>query len=141
MAICQFMYPISLLFLNYRFLKHVNILAMPSGETYKVQYWNLSCVKSTFFKKRIIRNFLRIIWRPPSLNQLLQLYLEASEPKWVNPVLNLFGVNSLMLGGLHFINSRKCTCYRSRLHLLWNHFRWSIVRMIYSSVLLSKFSF
>ena len=28
-------------------------------------------------------------------------YMEASEPKWVNPVLNIIGVNSLRLGGLH----------------------------------------
>ena len=26
--------------------------------------------------------------------------MEASEPKWVNPVLNIIGVNSLRLGGL-----------------------------------------
>ena len=28
-------------------------------------------------------------------------YMEASEPKWFNPVLNGIGVNSLRLGGLH----------------------------------------
>ena len=27
--------------------------------------------------------------------------MEASEPKWVKPVLNIIGVNSLRLGGLH----------------------------------------
>ena len=27
--------------------------------------------------------------------------LEASEPKWVNPILNIIGVNSLRLVGLH----------------------------------------
>ena len=27
--------------------------------------------------------------------------MEASEPKLVNPVLNIIGVNSLRLGGLH----------------------------------------
>ena len=27
--------------------------------------------------------------------------MEAYEPKWVNPVLNIIGVNSLKLGGLH----------------------------------------
>ena len=26
-------------------------------------------------------------------------YVEAFEPKWVNPVLNIIGVNSLKLGG------------------------------------------
>ena len=25
--------------------------------------------------------------------------IEASEPKWVNPILNIFGVNSLRLEG------------------------------------------
>ena len=29
-------------------------------------------------------------------------YLEASESKWVNPVLNIIWVKSLRLGGLHF---------------------------------------
>ena len=37
--------------------------------------------------------------------------LEATEPKWVNPVLNIIGVNSLRLGGfqlcLSITNSRK----------------------------------
>ena len=28
-------------------------------------------------------------------------YLEVSEPKWVNPILNNIGVNSLRFGGLH----------------------------------------
>ena len=28
-------------------------------------------------------------------------YMEASEPKWVNPVLNTIRVNWLRLGGLH----------------------------------------
>ena len=28
-------------------------------------------------------------------------YLEVSEPRWVNPILNIIGVNSLRLGGLH----------------------------------------
>ena len=26
--------------------------------------------------------------------------MEASEPKWVNPIFNIIGVNSLRLGGL-----------------------------------------
>ena len=29
------------------------------------------------------------------------VYMEASEPKWVNPLSNIIGVNSLRLGGLH----------------------------------------
>ena len=32
-------------------------------------------------------------------------YLEASKPKWVNPILNIIGINSLRLGGLHFRNT------------------------------------
>ena len=27
-------------------------------------------------------------------------YMEASEPKWVNPIMNIIGVNQLRLGGL-----------------------------------------
>ena len=30
-------------------------------------------------------------------------HMKAFEPKWVNPVLNTIRVNSLRLGGLHFI--------------------------------------
>ena len=29
------------------------------------------------------------------------LHMETSEPKWVNPTLNIIGVNSLRLGSLH----------------------------------------
>ena len=29
--------------------------------------------------------------------------MEASEPKWVNPVMNIIGVNSLMLEGLQIL--------------------------------------
>ena len=32
-------------------------------------------------------------------------HIEASEPKWVIPVLDIIGVNSLRLGGLHIINN------------------------------------
>ena len=39
----------------------------------------------------------------PQVNKLNSLYMEASEPKWVNPVLNIIRVNSLRLGGLHII--------------------------------------
>ena len=30
--------------------------------------------------------------------------MEASEPKWVNPILDIIGVNSLRLGGLHIMH-------------------------------------
>ena len=33
-------------------------------------------------------------------NDKTKINFEASEPKWVNPVLNIIGVNSLRLGGL-----------------------------------------
>ena len=29
---------------------------------------------------------------------------EASDPMWVNPILNIIGVNSLRLGGLHIVS-------------------------------------
>ena len=32
-------------------------------------------------------------------------YMEASEPKWVNSLLNIIRVNSLRLGGLHIWNT------------------------------------
>ena len=36
-------------------------------------------------------------------------YMESSEPKYVNPVLNIIGVNSLRLGGLHiYIDLNLC---------------------------------
>ena len=31
-------------------------------------------------------------------------YMEASELKWVNPVLNIIGVNSLSLGGYYMLD-------------------------------------
>ena len=31
------------------------------------------------------------------------IYMEASESKWVNPILDIIGVNSLRLGGLHIV--------------------------------------
>ena len=34
---------------------------------------------------------------------VMKNYMEASKPKWVNPVLDIIGVNSLRLGGLHVI--------------------------------------
>ena len=41
-----------------------------------------------------------------------RIYMEASEPKSVNPVLNTIGVNSLRLGGLHISLKIKMTPYR-----------------------------
>ena len=32
---------------------------------------------------------------------LMKLQMEASEPKWLNPILNIISVNSLRLGGIH----------------------------------------
>ena len=29
--------------------------------------------------------------------------MEASEPMWVNPILNIIGVNSFRFGGLHMV--------------------------------------
>ena len=34
---------------------------------------------------------------------LMYFDMEASEPNWVNSILNIIGVNSLKLGGLHVI--------------------------------------
>ena len=48
-----------------------------------------------------------------SLNLLiLNYYMEAYEPKCVNPVLNSIGVNSLKLGGLHIL---KLVVFKSNL--------------------------
>ena len=46
-----------------------------------------------------IKNWKKYLHKYISENSLNDL--EASEPKWVNPVLNNVGVNSLRLGGLH----------------------------------------
>ena len=56
------------------------------------------------FKKNIKRIYFEV---KVSCNlNLVVIYLatknlEVSEPKWVNPVLNIIGVNTLRLGGLH----------------------------------------
>ena len=34
------------------------------------------------------------------------MYFEASKPKWVNAKLNIIGVNSLRLGGLHIYTQK-----------------------------------
>ena len=36
----------------------------------------------------------------------MKVNLKASEPKWVNSILNIIGVNSLRLEGLHMIYKR-----------------------------------
>ena len=44
------------------------------------------------------------------------MYMEASEPKWVNPVLNIIVVNSHRIGGLYIYTLRnidkKCSIYK-----------------------------
>ena len=54
--------------------------------------------------------------------------LETYEPKWVNPVLNTIGVNSLRIGGLQFIASDSIyiTYYDSLKNS--NRFFWLIKR-------------
>ena len=42
-----------------------------------------------------------IEWPGLSIKGMLKYDEEDSEPKWVNPVLNIIGVSSLRLGGLH----------------------------------------
>ena len=57
-------------------------------------------------------------------------YMEAFEPKWVNPVLNIIGVNSFRLGGLH-ISWEKCNI-QLKVNILvqrWN--KWKIFVISY----------
>ena len=39
----------------------------------------------------------------------VRYHMEASEPKWVNLILNIYGVNSLRLGVLHVISNNHLT--------------------------------
>ena len=61
-------------------------------------------VKKDHFKISYINgNFIKQI--------KLHDYMEASEPKLVNPVLNIIGVNSLRLGGLHMLLDYKVSYF------------------------------
>ena len=51
-----------------------------------------------------IWHFIWLFWYLTWKKFHVNIYLEASEPKWVNPVLNTIGVNSLKLGGLHLVS-------------------------------------
>ena len=44
-------------------------------------------------------------WESKSITIILsfEIYMEVSEPKWVNPDAIQYGVNTLRLGGLHII--------------------------------------
>ena len=46
--------------------------------------------------------------------------LKASEPKWVNPILDIIWVNSLRLGDLHLLPSRKLKVESNELFVI-NH--------------------
>ena len=53
--------------------------------------------------------------------------MEASGPKWVKPVLNTIGVNSLRLGDLHIINHGEFIKYIITLkvrHLNYSNHQW-----------------
>ena len=51
-------------------------------------------------KKTSQKNLKRKMYNETNAYKIC-IYMEASEPKWVNPVLNIIKVNSLSLGGLH----------------------------------------
>ena len=62
-----------------------------------------------------------------------RIKLKASEPKWVNSNYNLYGVNSLRLGGLrlmYLITSRKFV--RS---LMTKNLTWSYLKLWYNNVI------
>ena len=55
----------------------------------------------------------------------IKWYLKVSEPKWVNPILNIIGVNSLRLGGLQiyiykiYIIKFPLIAYLNSFNLFW----------------------
>ena len=45
-----------------------------------------------------------IVCKIESRNEIRWIYMEASEPKWVNSIWNITGVNSLRLGAFFVYN-------------------------------------
>ena len=45
--------------------------------------------------------------------------MEASEAKWINLILNIIGVKSLRIGGLHICDISLWTFNRTDTHILW----------------------
>ena len=67
---------------------------------YKVSCWipfQWFMFKLVIYYECLFNKTFRLIHRFDFCN------MEASKPKWVNPILNIIGVNSLRLGGLHII--------------------------------------
>ena len=67
--------------------------------------WNWTLFIDVFQKTFLKINFfwIRIVETKIKSSYLILYYIEASEPKWVNPVLKTIRVNSLRLGDLHII--------------------------------------
>ena len=66
-------------------------------------------------------------------SEIILSQMEASEPKWVNPVLNIVGVNSFRLGGLQMFSR----------FLYGNHFiLWHVISsyfVIYNFIYMHNF--
>ena len=75
---------------------NVNIEESPEGVT--EAFCQMSCDLLTSWELVFSENihYFLLFYFHFSVN-----YMEVSEPKWVNPVLNSIEVNSLRLGGFH----------------------------------------
>ena len=69
--------------------------------------WNFSLQTSICLKWRSARQtsinvkLMKILSVSSPNEYWITMYIEASEPKWGSPMLNIIGINSLWLGGHH----------------------------------------
>ena len=85
---------------NDDFFDHKTIILNDS-----VNKYDITCIVSKH-NSRICNKYAQceitlycVVWFTLQIFMILHWALEASEPKWVNPKLNIIGVNSLRLGG------------------------------------------
>ena len=76
----------------YCYIKFTHICLNMSKYFLIFDRWEAMLYYSTVFKFIFLYKLIFV---------LMDDYIEGSEPKWVNPILNIIGVSSLRLGGLH----------------------------------------
>ena len=66
--------------------------------------------------------------------------MEGSEPKWVNPILNSTGVNSLRLGGPQIVFIQFYTYYIDYMDYIWNNKTFYWLSLVYTNKWIYTFS-
>ena len=77
------------------YIKQLHIKPPDLGP-YKLHAPNITDFSQNGQSKVIAKIFKNMVWYYPTRNRITYLkYLEASEPKWVDPVLNIIGLTRL----------------------------------------------